>query len=565
MIETDRLMAERLQIREQEELIDEEKERLFVELLEKSRLHFVAFRSSNDTEQTAATRAQNRNTMSTYLKNITRYKHNQLKSKKLVKGSKTKAKGSSKRTRDELESDKSKKQKIDEHVEAEKDYDQEEAEMKKHIEIVKDDEKICITYPNVNNTNNINTVSLTVNAADIENNVTDENIVYGCDDEPNMPNLEEIVYSDDDDGVDAKADMTNLDTNIFLKRLLHNEVQMSLYGIKLTLFLGLQETQQLMDLYISGDLSHGNVRRTIVANSTTEAEYVAASSCCGQDTSDSNAMDFHQSRQVCGKLKKLSFSTVKTASTPMETSNPLLIDAEAKDVYPKDSLFDLEAYTNSDYAGASLDRKSTTGDETIINEWEDKMERDATTASSLEAEHDTRFCLENTNTSLKCSDCPEGLELRAGEKRKEDCIQTGEEIVDLDADIEVTLIDEIQGRNDEDLMFDWVFLIVMRRSRHLQITPIVSPLQLPQAKDKGKAKMVEPKKPLKKKDQIAIDEDVARNFEAQLQAELEEEDRLSRQMTEEANVSFIKSWDNTTSMKDADFQLGSQMQTEEQE
>ncbi|GJR50967.1 hypothetical protein Tco_1401488 [Tanacetum coccineum] len=29
--------------------------------------------------------------------------------------------------------------------------------------------------------------------------------------------------------------------------------------------------------------------------------------------------------------------------------------------YPKDSLFDLEAYTDSDYAGSSLDRKSTTG------------------------------------------------------------------------------------------------------------------------------------------------------------------------------------------------------------
>ncbi|GJU37230.1 hypothetical protein Tco_1185584 [Tanacetum coccineum] len=30
--------------------------------------------------------------------------------------------------------------------------------------------------------------------------------------------------------------------------------------------------------------------------------------------------------------------------------------------YPKDSPFDLVAYTDSDYAGASLDRKSTTGD-----------------------------------------------------------------------------------------------------------------------------------------------------------------------------------------------------------
>ncbi|GJX45547.1 hypothetical protein Tco_0262223 [Tanacetum coccineum] len=44
----------------------------------------------------------------------------------LVKGSKTKAEGSSKRAREELESDNSKKQRIDEHVEAKRDDDQEE-------------------------------------------------------------------------------------------------------------------------------------------------------------------------------------------------------------------------------------------------------------------------------------------------------------------------------------------------------------------------------------------------------------------------------------------------------
>ncbi|GJZ69455.1 hypothetical protein Tco_0633005 [Tanacetum coccineum] len=53
----------------------------------------------------------------------------------LVKGSKTKAEGSSKRAGEELESNNSKKQKIDEHVEAEGNDDQEEAEMKKHMEI----------------------------------------------------------------------------------------------------------------------------------------------------------------------------------------------------------------------------------------------------------------------------------------------------------------------------------------------------------------------------------------------------------------------------------------------
>ncbi|GJX52836.1 putative ribonuclease H-like domain-containing protein [Tanacetum coccineum] len=57
-----------------------------------------------------------------------------------------------------------------------------------------------------------------------KNNVTDENIVYGCDDDPNMPNLEEMVYSDDDEGVDAKADMTNLDTNIVVNPTLTTRI-----------------------------------------------------------------------------------------------------------------------------------------------------------------------------------------------------------------------------------------------------------------------------------------------------------------------------------------------------
>ncbi|GKA07360.1 putative ribonuclease H-like domain-containing protein [Tanacetum coccineum] len=80
---------------------------------------------------------------------------------------------------------------------------------------------------------------------------------------------------------------------------------------------------------------------------------------------------------------KNNFSDVKTASTPMETHKPLLKDADGEDVDEHmyrsmigslmyltslrpdimfaDSPFDLVAYTDSDYAGASLDRKSTTG------------------------------------------------------------------------------------------------------------------------------------------------------------------------------------------------------------
>ncbi|GJR87738.1 putative ribonuclease H-like domain-containing protein [Tanacetum coccineum] len=64
----------------------------------------------------------------------------------------------------------------------------------------------------INSTNNINTVSSTINTASIDDNAIHKNIVYGCDDDPNMPNLEEIAYSNDDEDVGAKADMNNLDT-----------------------------------------------------------------------------------------------------------------------------------------------------------------------------------------------------------------------------------------------------------------------------------------------------------------------------------------------------------------
>ncbi|GJY41813.1 hypothetical protein Tco_0429083 [Tanacetum coccineum] len=109
--------------------------------------------------------------MSTYLKNMVGYKHSQLKRKcydeikemfdkemtrvntfvdlnvELVKGSKTKVEGSSKRAREELEYDNSNKQRIDKHVEAKGDDDQEEAKMKKHIKIVQDDEVVIDDIP----------------------------------------------------------------------------------------------------------------------------------------------------------------------------------------------------------------------------------------------------------------------------------------------------------------------------------------------------------------------------------------------------------------------------------
>ncbi|GKC14109.1 putative ribonuclease H-like domain-containing protein [Tanacetum coccineum] len=94
-----------------------------------------------------------------------------------------------------------------------------------------------------------------------------------------------------------------------------------------------------------------------------------------------------QDKYVGEMLNKFDLANVKFAITPMETKMPLTKDEGALDVapktshlyavkrifkylkgkpnlglwYPRDSPFDLEAYSDSDYAGSNLDRKSTTG------------------------------------------------------------------------------------------------------------------------------------------------------------------------------------------------------------
>ncbi|GJV14109.1 hypothetical protein Tco_1359432 [Tanacetum coccineum] len=188
---------------------------------------------------------------------------------------------------------------------------------------------------------------------------------------------------------------------------------------------------------------------------------------------------------------------------------------------------------------------------------------------------------------------------------QEDTSKQGRKITNLDADAEVTLMDETQEMNDDNLMFDTDVLggqekrllkgklvlfdpvtkcccyiccynttttrpkargfVVQEPSEFKTTSSSLQASQIPQAKDKGKGIMVEPEVPLKKKDQVALDEEMARNLEAQLQVELIEEERISRQKGRRSNIALLESWDNTQAMMDADFQLAQQMQTEEQE
>ncbi|GJZ81536.1 copia protein [Tanacetum coccineum] len=166
MIDADYQIAQQMQTKEQEKLSIKEKSKLFVQLLEARKKHFAAMRAQEERNK-PPTKAPNRNTMSTYLKNMAVYKHNQLKNKsfdniqklfdkamkrvntfvdmdtKLEKGSELRAEGSEKRVEgsskkagEELEQESSKKQKLEE--------DKETAELQRLIEVVPDKKEVAI-------------------------------------------------------------------------------------------------------------------------------------------------------------------------------------------------------------------------------------------------------------------------------------------------------------------------------------------------------------------------------------------------------------------------------------
>ncbi|GJX52409.1 hypothetical protein Tco_0280778 [Tanacetum coccineum] len=196
-------------------------------------------------------------------------------------------------------------------------------------------------------------------------------------------------------------------------------------------------------------------------------------------------------------------------------------------------------------------------------------------------------------------------------------LKKGRSIADIDADVEVTLVDETQERQDDELIFDTGVLDTDEipveakvdekdeQSSKLddstageaftsasvedsaapttieKITLAQTLIQIKAAKPKvvttaatttttirPKAKGVvvqEPKVPLKRKDQIALDEQIARDIQAKLDAEIIEEQKLAKKQEEEANIALIESWENTQAMMEADRLLAERLQSKERQ
>ncbi|GKB44328.1 hypothetical protein Tco_0889270 [Tanacetum coccineum] len=136
MMEADYELARRLQAEEQEELTIKERSKLFVEIMDKRKKHFAKLRVE-EIRRKPPTKAHKRNQLCTYLKNMAKYKHSQLKNKsfeeiqmlfdnamkwvdsfipmdsEVVEGSKSQAEGSKKRTRKELDEESVKRQNLE--------------------------------------------------------------------------------------------------------------------------------------------------------------------------------------------------------------------------------------------------------------------------------------------------------------------------------------------------------------------------------------------------------------------------------------------------------------------
>ncbi|GJX35343.1 putative ribonuclease H-like domain-containing protein [Tanacetum coccineum] len=96
-----------------------------------------------------------------------------------------------------------------------------------------------------NSTNNVNAVSSTVNTVGTEVNVVDSKTSIELPNDLNMPELEDIVYSDDDENVGAEADMNNLDAFracSVQQRTNHKDFQNCLFSC----FLSQEETKKVI-------------------------------------------------------------------------------------------------------------------------------------------------------------------------------------------------------------------------------------------------------------------------------------------------------------------------------
>ncbi|GJU26079.1 putative ribonuclease H-like domain-containing protein [Tanacetum coccineum] len=169
---------------------------------------------------------------------------------------------------------------------------------------------------------------------------------------------------------------------IDFEQIMHKRFQMSSMG-ELTFFLGLQVKQKENGIFISQDKYVGEILKKFGFSSIRTTSTPMETNKALTKDEDGEDVDVHLYRSMIGSLMYLTSSRPDIMFSVCACSRfqvqPKVSHLNAvKRIfrylkgrpklglwYPKDSPFILEAFSDSDYAGASLDRKSTTGAEYI--------------------------------------------------------------------------------------------------------------------------------------------------------------------------------------------------------
>ncbi|GJQ92721.1 hypothetical protein Tco_0003860 [Tanacetum coccineum] len=140
-------------------------------------------------------------------------------------------------------------------------------------------------------------------------------------------------------------------------------------------------------------------KQTVVATSTTEAEYVAAANCCGQVLWIQNQMLDFGFNFMNTKIYIDNESIICIVKNPVFHSKTKHIEIRhhfIRDSYEKKLIQVIKIHTDhnvADLLTKAFDVSSgpiyLVADKTVYKEWEDRMERAAATASSLMAEQDS--------------------------------------------------------------------------------------------------------------------------------------------------------------------------------
>ncbi|GKC60845.1 putative ribonuclease H-like domain-containing protein [Tanacetum coccineum] len=159
--------------------------------------------------------------------------------------------------------------------------------------------------------------------------------------------------------------------------LMHKKFQMSSMG--LTFFLGLQVKQKDDGIFISQDKYVADILKKFDSVTVKTASTLIDTKKALLKDEEVEDVDVHLYRSMIGSLMYLTASRpdimfVVCACARFQVTPKVSHLHAVKRIfrylkgqpklgvwYPRDSPFDLEAFSDSDYAGASLDRKSTTG------------------------------------------------------------------------------------------------------------------------------------------------------------------------------------------------------------